>query len=204
MQSIKLPQTNCHTEPWGSGACVVSTLITRMLERVMYRFQFMSSLVRLLWSWPEHLGIQALIALTSALRRHFSTIVPSFLSSYQFVSTASDLSERHICTISLTFIQISIYPSIHSLSSATSKLHNFTVNSGRLLCCMRACFILGQCRIQAIHVNLVNAVLTGVSCNDIGCVLPQLDVIFQLSQQAYSSTAPAFTKQDMTFLLSSF
>lgn len=49
------------------------------------------------------------------------------------------------------------------------------------------CFILSQCRIQAlneeIHVNLVNALLTGLSCNDIRCVLQPLHAIFQVSQQ---------------------
>lgn len=48
---------------------------------------------------------------------------------------------------------------------------------------------------REIHVNLVNAVLTGVSCDDIGCVLPLLHVIFHLSLQAYSTTAlPTYTR----------
>lgn len=42
---------------------------------------------------------------------------------------------------------------------------------------------------REIHANLVNAVLTGLSSDDIGCVLPQLHAIFHLSQQAYSTPA---------------
>lgn len=54
---------------------------------------------------------------------------------------------------------------------------------------------LGQCRMEdtslnrEIHTNLVNAVLTGLSCNDIGCVLPILHVIFHLCQQTHSTAA---------------
>lgn len=130
--------------------------------------------------------------LTSALRWHFGAIVPWFLSSYQSVSAASDLlSERHICAFLLAFIQISVYPSIHSLSSAMSKLHNLQSTAEGSCVYVRP----GQCRMEdtslnrEIHANLVNAVLTGLSCNDIGCVLPVLHVIFHLSQQTHSTTA---------------
>lgn len=47
-----------------------------------------------------------------------------------------------------------------------------------------------RCRIQVyreIHLNLVNAVLTGVNCCDTGCVLGPFHVIFHLPQQGFMS-----------------
>ena len=64
------------------------------------------------------------------------------------------------------------------------------VNSrGILLCACAPLPVQGTRLNREIRANLVNAVLTGLSCNDIGCVLPLLHVIFHLSRQAYSTTA---------------
>lgn len=135
--------------------------------------------------------VDSLVLTLRTIQLHFSAILPSSPSSYLSVSTASNLlSDCHICTILLTFIQISTYPSIHNLSSAMSKLHN----SRSLLCVCAVCVHVlssanAEYQIKEIHANLVNAVLTGLSCNDKGCVLPLLYATFHFPQKGYATTA---------------
>lgn len=163
--------------------------------------------ISLLWSWPELNPVMqscfkpVLILLqNSALRWRFSAIVPSFLSSYQSVSAASGLLSELNCLYGPANIHsdlhTSIYPSVHSLSSAMSKLHN--LQSAACVDLLPMYMFYPQPTQDTglnreIHTNLVNAVLTGLSCNDIGYVLPLLHAILHLSQKAYSTTALLMT-----------
>lgn len=90
-------------------------------------------------SWPgpgrDSPSDSALIGGPEPLCWHLAAIVPSFLSSYQSDSTVGELSERHVSAVLLTFTQISVYPSIHRLSSAMSKLHNLQSAGMALVVC---------------------------------------------------------------------
>lgn len=113
----------------------------------------------------------------------------SFIPELSSVSINSQLPSLRMPHLYNLTNQISIYPSIHKLSSAMTKLHNLE-SAAEGACC--AVYMQDTSLNREIHVNLV---LTGVSCNDIGCVLPLLHVIFHLSQQAYSTTAlPTHTR----------
>lgn len=69
-----------------------------------------------------------------------------------------------------------------------SKLHNLQSTAAEGCVCVSVHQPMQDMSLnREIFANLVHAVLTGLSSDEIGCVLPQLHVIFHLSQQAYST-----------------
>lgn len=123
--------------------------------------------------------------------------VPSFLSCYQSVATGSGHRERHVCIVQSRKhpCRSPFIPPIHSQSSAMSKLHNLpSTGAGLSLCTCVCAFACSSASVRykaypEIRSNLANAILTGLSSDDTGCLFPPLHLMFHLSPRPHSSAA---------------